>query len=95
MLTEYKDDTRHYFEDAQGRKQGEAKLWWDNGQLGEHCFFVNEKRHGERKVWNDDATLLYHTFWVHGKLYRNLIKEPVDDKDKFVIALETGAKWLC
>ena len=96
MLTEYKTKKFHFFEDAQGRIQGEAKLWWDNGQLREHCFYVDDACHGEAKYWNEDGTLLSHTFWVNGKVYRsNLIKEPVDDKDKFLITIETGGKWLC
>ena len=94
MLTEYKDDTRHYFIDAQGRYQGEAK-WWDNGNMWGHCFFVDDAYHGERKRWHEDGTLLYHDFWVHGGLYRDLLLSPVDNKDKFLIALETGGKWLC
>ena len=95
MLAEYKSDTRHYFLDAQGRMQGEAKLWWDNGTMWEHCFFVDDMIHGERKVWRKDGTLMSHAFYAHDELYRDLLVNPVDEKDKFVIALETGGKWLC
>ena len=71
MLTEYKDDTRHYFEDDQGRKQGEAKwLWHSDGKLHSHKFYVNDE------------------------VYRDLIENPVDEKDKFIISLETGGKWI-
>ena len=95
MLKEYKNDNVHYFLDAKNRFQGEYKSWYVNGTLWEHSFHVDDKRHGERKMWNEDGTLLYHTFYVNDVEYRDLIKEPVDEKDKFIIALETGAKWLC
>ena len=96
MLTEVKDDRRHYFEDDQGRRQGEYKSWHVNGNMWMYSFYVDGKLHGERKAWNGDGTLVSHTFWVNGKVYRsNLIVDPVDDKDKFVITLETGGKWLC
>ena len=94
MLTEYKNDFHHYFIDAQCRYQGEAK-WWDNGNMWNHCFYVDDAYHGERKWWNEDGTLRHHDFWVHGKLYRDLLVDPVDNKDKFLIALETGGKWIC
>ena len=95
MLTEIKTNTLHYFEDAQCRKQGEYKDWHINGTLWYHCFYIDDMIHGERKVWSKYGTLKYHDFWVHGGLYRDLLVNPVDNKDKFLIALETGAKWLC
>ena len=96
MLTEVKINTLHYFEDAQRRLQGEYKRWWRrDGNLRVHCFFVNGKRHGEFKVWSKYGTLKYHEFWVHGGLYRDLLVNPVDNKDKFLITIETGGKWLC
>ena len=95
MLTEVKADTRHYFIDAQDRIQGEAKWWWDNGTMWEHCFYIDDKCHGERKIWDPDGTLVSHKFWVNDDIYRDLLVNPVDNKDKFLIALETGAKWLC
>ena len=95
MLTEYKTDRHHYFLDAQGRFQGEYKSWYVNGTLWEHSFFVNGRLHGERKWWDEDGTLWSHRFYIGGELYRDIIEEPVDDKDKFVIAIETGGKWIC
>ena len=95
MLTEYKTDNVHFFEDTQGRRQGEFKSWYGDGNMGSLCFHVDDMIHGERKVWRKDGTLKYHDFWVHGKFYRDLLVNPVDNKDKFLIALETGAKWLC
>ena len=93
ILTEYKTDRHHFFLDAKGRYQGEAK-WWDNGNMWGHCFFVDGQCHGERKIWNEDGTLMQHYFYVHGKVYRELLVNPVDDKDKFIITLEFGGKWI-
>ena len=95
MLTEYKTTLYQYFEDTQGRRQGEYKSWYVNGNMWMYSFYVDGKLHGERKYWDDDGKLHSHKFWVNGKLYRDIIENPVDEKDKFVIALETGAKWLC
>ena len=78
-----------------GRYHGEAKLWWyENGQLRRHCFFVNDEFHGEYKSWRDNGQLSVHCFYVNGDIVRDLIEEPVTDEDKFLMSLETGAKWL-
>ena len=95
MLAEVKTDALHYFVDAKGRIQGEYKRWWINGTMWEHCFYIDDKCHGECKWWRKDGTLMQHYFWDNGKVYRNLIIEPVDDKDKFLLTIETGGKWLC
>jgi hypothetical protein len=42
-LTEIKTKYAHYFEDESDQIQGEYKTWWSNGQLCEHCFFVDDK----------------------------------------------------
>ena len=95
MLTEYKSDWTHYFIDTQGRFQGEYKSWHSKGNMCEHCFYVDSKLHGERKRWHEDGTLWSHRFYIDGELYRDIIENPVDEKDKFVITIETGGKWLC
>jgi hypothetical protein len=96
MLKEYKSDSHHYFEDAKGRRQGEAKSWYTNGQLRFHCFFVDDVCHGEAKWWYEDGTLRYHDFYVNGEVYRDLLENPVEnDEEKFLMTLETGGKWLC
>ena len=76
------------------QRHGEFKIWHENGQLGKHCFYVNGENHGEYKWWLSDGQLGGHSFFVNGKEVRDLIKEPVTDEDKFLLALETGAKWL-
>jgi hypothetical protein len=95
MLTETKTDRHHYFLDDEGRYQGEYKHWHNNGQLWENCFCVDNELHGECKIWNGYGTLISHYFYVNGEVYRDLLIEPVDDEDKFLITLETGGKWLC
>ena len=94
MLTEYKTKRLHFFEDAKNRFQGEYKSWHDNGNMWMYSFYVDDELHGESKWWRRDGTLMSHEFFVHDELYRDLIENPVDDKDKFIITLETGGKWL-
>ena len=84
-----------YTIDRDGIFQGEYKSWWPNGSMWGHCFFVNGRYHGERKRWDGHGTLIEHKFWVHDVEYRNLIENPVDEKDKFLITIETGGKWIC
>jgi antitoxin component YwqK of YwqJK toxin-antitoxin module len=95
MLKEFKSDEYHYFIDDQGKRHGEYKRWYGNGQMTRHCFYVDDKRHGEAKRWNDDGTLIFHKFYVNGKFYRDISENPITDEDKFLISLETGGKWLC
>jgi antitoxin component YwqK of YwqJK toxin-antitoxin module len=95
MLKETKTDSVHYFVDDRGRYQGEFKRWYANGQLCVHCFCVDDKFHGEYKAWYEDGTISANEFYVNGDLYRDLLKNPVDDQEKFMITLETGGGWLC
>ena len=77
-----------------GKRHGEYKSWWGNGQLSVHCFYVNGEWHGEYKWWYRGGQLEEHYFYVNDEVVRDLIKEPVSDEDKFLITLETGAKWI-
>jgi antitoxin component YwqK of YwqJK toxin-antitoxin module len=95
MLREYKNDMFHYFYDEDDRWQGECKRWYSNGQLCVHSFYVDGMNHGESKTWNVDGQLYDHCFYVNGEVYRDLLKDPVDDEEKFMITLETGGGWLC
>ena len=78
-----------------GKRHGEAKWLHDNGQLSSHRFYVNGELHGECKSWYENGQLRRHRFYVNGDFVRDLIEEPVTDEDKFLMTLETGAKWLC
>ena len=63
MLTEYKDDTYHYYQDDQGRLQGECKYWHSNGQLRSHCYYKDGELHGEFKRWYSNGHLRKHCYY--------------------------------
>jgi antitoxin component YwqK of YwqJK toxin-antitoxin module len=62
IIEEYIYSTvRHYYEDDSlkreyrtkyGEKDGEYKLWHDNGQLDIQTTYVEGKKHGEYKMWH-------------------------------------------
>jgi len=62
-----KTKTHDYYEDAQGRWQGEFKLYYDNGRLWEHCWYKDGKLHGEYKEYNEDGSLWIHTYYENGE----------------------------
>jgi antitoxin component YwqK of YwqJK toxin-antitoxin module len=66
-LTEIKTETEHYFEDESGKKQGEYKTWYSNGQLDIHCYYVDGILHGEYKWWYENGQPWVHCFYVDGK----------------------------
>ena len=66
-LKHIKTKTHDYYEDAQGRLQGESKWYYSNGQLYEHSHYKDNKYHGEYKWYNEDKTLDYHTYYENGK----------------------------
>ena len=78
-----------------GKLHGERKYWDPEGNICTHCFDVDGKLHGEHKWWNKDGTLVSHRFYIDDQVYRDLLVNPVDNKDKFLITIETGGKWLC
>ena len=89
-----KKNNCEYWLNDKGQYHGEYKWWYENGQLSEHCFCVNDLLHGEFKWWDRNGQLDDHRFYVNGEEVRDLIKEPVTDEDKFLMALEFGAKWF-
>ena len=90
-----KEKDCEYWVNDRGEWHGEYKWWDENGQLREHSFYVNDVLHGEYKSWWENGQIQKHCFWVNGEEVRDLIEEPVTDEDKFLMTLETGAKWLC
>ena len=62
-LKHIKTKEHDYYEDAQGRLQGEFKNYWNNGQLCTQCYFKDNKFYGEYKRYNSDGTLKYHTYY--------------------------------
>ena len=69
MLIEIKNKYEHYFEDNQGRKQGEYKTWWENGNLNRHGFYVNDVYHGEYKAFRANGKPFNHCFNVNGSTH--------------------------
>jgi antitoxin component YwqK of YwqJK toxin-antitoxin module len=68
-LKEIKTETEHYFEDESGQIQGEYKLWYSNGQLREHCYYVDGQRHGEFKEWYPSGQIWEHCYYVDDNLH--------------------------
>jgi antitoxin component YwqK of YwqJK toxin-antitoxin module len=66
-LKEIKTEIEHYFVDESGKKQGEYKWWYSNGQTWMHCFYVDGKQHGEFKAWHENGQTWVHCFYVDGK----------------------------
>jgi len=48
--------------------EGEFKWWWGNGQLVEHCHYVDRKYEGEYKSWHENGQLWKQCYYVNGKL---------------------------
>jgi len=73
---------------------GEYKAWYRNGQIELHCFWGNDNLHGECKTWWENGELDENVFYADGVLVRDLIKEPADEEDKFMLTLKHGGQWL-
>lgn len=69
MLTEIDNKYSHYFVDDTGRKQGEFKLYFDNGYLRRHCFFVNDLKDGKYKSYRPNGCFYVHTHYYRGKIH--------------------------
>lgn len=63
-LTEHKTTTQHYFEDENGRWQGEYRKWLPDGQLIMQLHFVDSRKHGECKWWHENGQLEFHAHYV-------------------------------
>ena len=64
-----KEKDCEYWVNDKGQKHGEYKWWYNDGQLGVHCFFVNGEEHGECKLWHENGQLEEHCFYVNGRLH--------------------------
>jgi len=90
-----KKEYEEYWINDKGQCYGEYKSWWHDGRLREHFFYVNDEIHGERKWWYKSGQLVEHFFYANDEIVRDLLKEPVDEEDKFLLTLEHGGRWLC
>lgn len=62
-------------------KNGEYKMWHDNGQLMQQIMYVDGKKNGESKTWcydgqlfrqrtyKDDKIIGESKIWINGKLF--------------------------
>jgi len=66
-LTHIKTKEHDYYEDDQGRRQGEFKWYYANGQLWLHCWYKDDEYHGEYKSYHKDGSLWEHTYFEDGK----------------------------
>jgi len=48
--------------------EGEHKLWWENGQLCQHCHYVNRMLEDEFKSWYKEGQLRQHCHYINGAL---------------------------
>jgi hypothetical protein len=91
---------RYYYPDGKlkceyrtkyGEKDGECKVWYDNGQLWEQTTYIDDKINGEYKSWFYNGQITKQTtyvdgekhgvhkeWWDNGKLWRQTTY--VDDK---------------
>lgn len=74
MLQETRNLFSCYFLDMQGRRQGEYKSWYNNGQAERHCFYLNDMLHGEHKMWFENGQIREHSFLIDGN-YHGEFKE--------------------
>lgn len=95
MLKEIKNSTQHFFVDEQARRQGEYKLWHDNGQLWVHCFYVDNNWDGEFKTWHNDGTLYNHCFYVNDtEVSFDEIPYPETEEDRMYFKLKYNLQLL-
>ena len=50
-----------------GKKHGEEKRWYENGQLENEVCYANGERHGIEKWWNKNGNLEEEKFYLNGK----------------------------
>jgi len=59
-----------------GKKDGEYKAWYKNGQLFEHCYYKDGMLEGEYTSWHQDGSPLQHSHYTNG-LYDGKYKKMV------------------
>lgn len=50
-----------------GKKNGEWKKWWSNGNLRKHYICKNGKLHGKLKIWSSNGNLINCHLYENGK----------------------------
>ena len=52
-----------------GLRHGEAKWFYPDGSLEQHCFYLKGMLHGESKWFYEDGSLEQHGFYLNGSLH--------------------------
>ena len=66
-LTECKNKDYHYFEDEQGRLQGEYKAYRTNGTLIRKGFYKDDKPHGKYTYYYENGSIEEIKYYSMGK----------------------------
>ena len=65
---EFYHDGKEIYYTIDGKKEGECKRQYSNGQLKIHYFYKNDKLDGEYKQWWKTGKLAVHCFYKDGEL---------------------------
>jgi len=52
----------------QGKKEGEWKTWYENGQLESQGHYIQDQKEGEWKDWQENGQLWSQGQYIHGKM---------------------------
>jgi len=59
---------REEYYEIDGKKDGEYKMWYENGRPFIHCFYKNGKCDGEYKMQYENGQLAEHCCFTNGEL---------------------------
>jgi antitoxin component YwqK of YwqJK toxin-antitoxin module len=62
-----KEGKREEYIERYGKKEGEYKEWWRNGQLDIQCYYKEGKEEGEYKEWWRNGQLYSQYYFKEGK----------------------------
>jgi len=54
-------------------KEGEFKLWWNNGNLRMHYFYKDGREHGPYKEWNRSGKLRAYGTYNEGEIVEEFL----------------------
>ena len=59
------------YKNSNGKKHGNCKWWYPNGQIMYDFNYQNDKKHGNCKLWGFKGDLIYNDNYQHGKKHGN------------------------
>ena len=59
---------RQEYTERYGKKEGEYKAWWDNGNLWIEEYYIDGKEEGECKEWNYEGKLIVSNLYKDGEV---------------------------